>query len=125
MTNIFFNVKEARECLEKNGQVYTVRRCKGTVNEFPVVKYARTGSFFKSKGLGKVNVTYIDTYTDWEKMRKALEPHTALSGFRTVDDWIDAVKQLNGSEIGIGKCFDLFFVEKLKGVEQENDSSRL
>ena len=125
MTNIFFNVKEARECLEKNGQVYTVRRCKGKVSITPITRYARSGSYFHSKLIGKVNVAYINTYTDWEKMRKALEPHTDLSGFRTVDDWIDAVKQLNGSEIGIGKCFDLFFVEKLKGVEQENDSSRL
>ncbi len=80
---IWFNVKEAREFLLKNGYVYTLRPKKRKREGREVLMY---GSFGK-KGL--VSVSFINEITDDDQ----LEQFVSCSGFNSVKEWTSAAGQ--------------------------------
>lgn len=79
MVNIFFNVREAREYLMKNGHVYSLRWKRHT-GKARILK----GSYFKHEDLGFSTVELVKLAPTMNDLRRYLD----RSGFKTVNDWM-------------------------------------
>jgi len=84
---IYFNIREARNQLLKNGVVYTCKH-KKRIKINTGVTIARKGNFKKYLELAKVNVQYIGHI----KKPQELKPYFKESGFETVKEWISQIK---------------------------------
>jgi len=79
---IWFNVKETREYLLKNGRVYTLRP-----------KIRREGKEILSyNGFGKKGLVYVSFVKEIENLRE-LEEFVEDSGFESVAKWIEKAKE--------------------------------
>lgn len=84
---IFFNVKEAREQLEKHGTVYTIRHKRSTG-----LTTARSGGFYKFNWERKVKITQI-LQLNKEAIAVQLCEYVSNSGFSTVQEWLSNVRK--------------------------------
>lgn len=80
---IFLNVPEARAYFLAHGEVYTLRKPRGTG-----FTRARHGGLYEFDDLGKVEVLLISLHPS----RETLERFLPRSGFASVDDWLAAAK---------------------------------
>jgi hypothetical protein len=81
---VFFNVKEAREQLAKEGEVYTLRRRRKSVGE----TMAREGNLFHFKTLGRVDIEEVKEIGECGEAE--LGEFVEKSGFKSVPAWCAA-----------------------------------
>ena len=88
MSNIFFNVKEARNFLLENGFVYTIRKRRSTGKANAVV-----GSYYKHKTIAEVDVIEVTTkpVLAHGEFDSTLSFYVKNSGFKNLSDWLKAV----------------------------------
>jgi hypothetical protein len=79
---IFFNVPEAREYLEKNGHVYTLRRKR---KKGEGITMAREGTPFNFRELFQVDVRWIKDIEECSE--EELGEYVSESGFKSVNEW--------------------------------------
>jgi hypothetical protein len=87
---MMFAVKEAREQLEKEGIVYTLRPYPRKQLEYDWYNYFRGDT---SKG--RIFIQYVRTIYDFPysfPIKLELEEFVGESGFKTVSDWLKRVK---------------------------------
>ena len=87
-TVIYFKSKRALEHLLKHGEVYTIRP-KERTEGFAVVKTSR-----KSQRLAVVDVKYVGKVS-----AGTLDNFVDKSGFRSVREWLEEVRRLNGGKL--------------------------
>ncbi len=83
---IYFNVKEAREYLLKNGFVYTLRQERSTGKE--QVRKSLNKGVLPFELLGFADVSFVKEIENLYD----LKDYVTKSGFRTIDDWIVEAK---------------------------------
>ena len=93
---IIFADETARSQLLDHGEVVTFRRNQRTTGDTS----ARRGR--TEKAFADVRVEEIG---EIPTSREALAAHRELSGFDSVDDWIDAIDELNGGRPARGHLY--------------------
>jgi len=84
---IFFNVKEARNCLESKGIVYTLRGYKRRTG----IDTAVFGNFYKHEKIGKVKIKFVKKVHRPEDLVDFVE----LSGFNSTQEWFNKALKLH------------------------------
>jgi hypothetical protein len=79
---IFFNVRQARDRLLKEGEVLTIRRSRSTGRTV-----AYRGSYYERKRICAVLVERVATYYGPDDPGGVLSANLEGSGFLTVDEW--------------------------------------
>jgi len=95
MSNIYFNVKEAREFLLENGFVYTIRKKRSVGRAIAVV-----GSYYNHKPIADVDVIEVTTKPVLERgeFDSTLSFYVKTSGFKNLSDWLKAVMKFKPKE---------------------------
>ena len=97
---IFFNVKEVKNFLLKNGEVYTTRKPSRKIG----VDIAVEGSYTHPKILGLVDIKFVELITSPEQ----LTPYVDKSGISSIFLWFEKAQELHKL-----KALGLFHVKLL------------
>jgi hypothetical protein len=91
---MIFKSEKARNFLLKHGVVVTFRPKKRKKN----IEKTWATPKYRGKKFADIIVRFL-CEVKREEIREKLDEHVALSGFKTVDEWIEEIKNLNGGEI--------------------------
>lgn len=105
---IIFADETARRQLLDCGRVVTFRSSRRTTGS-TWFRYSRTGP--------KQGDVLVEEIGPVRVERDELESYANLSGFESVDDWIDAIHDLNG-DVETGFVYHVGLVDVERGVEQ-------
>jgi len=83
---IFFNVQEARDCLETHRIVFTLRKHRRRTGTDIAVK----GSWYHHERIGRVRIKFVREV--WQP--EDLQPYVKLSGFQTAEEWFRVAKKM-------------------------------